>query len=737
MTDDAPRVPSHFFSCFSRRVHNQPRVKSVSAARAALAAMAGSGSDGLAELTAEELADLPDFSPNIYKVVRALRKDDHGPYNCLASIVHDAAFVKGVVREYGLPTFANLRCGLWYAGRHHGGQAEEHGPTARGDEETHAADVESDEEQEEDLRVAIDGTCYFKSTDGHCNNWSFSGTRLNVHVAETAARCGGCVIVDATRSTTKRFPDSLSKTIPIWAETLNRAVREARRRGEEADEDAATKKNQTNAWDDDAAHSGAAFPPWIGERERDAIRELLPSFRERLRAVSPDLSRLVRTLQAPLRCVWVSRETAARGLPLLEPAGGISRGSFTPVVLVSASSPMQWHGERRVGRDGRSFAYVPGAGDDEESWARGLAADLFWRERRTLVAGGPGGCVERIDDVVRRARVGANAGVSISTRAEKQSGGTRLSVRTVRKKDAARDDAHEQTVWRLAGSSDARRAAGGCLSGAGRAAAAAALGAALGAVEDGAVRVLFSDDDERHDDERHDDKRHDDDDDDDDDDAFVSLRGVALGSVAALSRPETWRRARAILFVGDAELPACVAEGVASRTPPYADTPFLRVPARLFKTARAELAAALPAALAFVEKHARAPRRAVPAFDRTRDAATSSIDGTRVDATDDGWTNSRNRKDYVLIACNDGVDHCVGVAVARAVAAELAPRRSRTTGKERDAPPVTKDSVRRRLAAVAARHPEASPTRGTLKQVFNYLLDASKRGRERRETDGG
>ena len=703
--------------------------------------MAGSGSDGLAELTAEELADLPDFTPNIYKVVRALRKDDHGPYNCLASIVHDAAFVKGVVREYRLPTFANLRCGLWYAGRHHAGNESWAGPSLPGEEDE---PLESEDgglgedaertrgEEEDDVRAAIDGTCYFKSTDGHCNNWSFSGTRLNVHVAETAARRGGCVIVDATRSTTKRFPDSLSKTIPIWAETLNRAVREARRRGEEADEDAATKKNQTNAWDDDAAHSGAAFPPWIGERERDAIRELLPSFHERLRAVSPDLSRLVRTLQAPLRCVWVSRETAARGLPLLEPAGGISRGSFTPVVLVSASSPMQWHGERRVGRDGRSFAYVPGAGDDEESWARGLAADLFWRERRTLVAGGPGGCVERIDDVVRRARAGANAGISTSTRAEK-----RLDARpSVWNEDASSlADAHEQSVWRLAGSSDARRAAGGCLSGAGRAAAAAALGAALGAVEDGAVRVLFSDDDERHDDERHDDKRHDDDDDDDDDAAFVSLRGVALGSVAALSRPETWRRVRAILFVGDAELPACVAEGVASRTPPYADTPFLRVPARLFKTARAELAAALPAALAFVEKHARAPRRAVPAFDRTRDAATSSIDRTRVDATDDAWRNPRNRKDYVLIACNDGVDHCVGVAVARAVAAELAPRRSRTTGKERDAPPVTKDSVRRRLAAVAARHPEASPTRGTLKQVFNYLLDASKRGRERRETD--
>ena len=42
-----------------------------------------------------------------------------------------------------LPVFANLRCGLWYA------------PRAR-------------------------DTCYFKSTDGHNGNWSFSCTRLNL-----------------------------------------------------------------------------------------------------------------------------------------------------------------------------------------------------------------------------------------------------------------------------------------------------------------------------------------------------------------------------------------------------------------------------------------------------------------------------------------------------------------------------------------------------------------------------
>lgn len=34
---------------------------------------------------------------------------------------------------------------------------------------------------------------------------------------------GGCIIVDSTRKG-KRFPDSMSKTIPIWACVLNRAI---------------------------------------------------------------------------------------------------------------------------------------------------------------------------------------------------------------------------------------------------------------------------------------------------------------------------------------------------------------------------------------------------------------------------------------------------------------------------------------------------------------------------------
>lgn len=34
---------------------------------------------------------------------------------------------------------------------------------------------------------------------------------------------GGCIIVDATRKG-KRFPDSMSKTIPIWICVLNRSI---------------------------------------------------------------------------------------------------------------------------------------------------------------------------------------------------------------------------------------------------------------------------------------------------------------------------------------------------------------------------------------------------------------------------------------------------------------------------------------------------------------------------------
>lgn len=97
------------------------------------------------------------------QVLKHLKREESGLYNCIHSISADTTFVRSIAAQYRqLPLCANLRCGLWYT-------------------------------PDPDL------TCYFKSTDGHYGNWNFSLTRLNLHVALAAASGGGCIIVDATR----------------------------------------------------------------------------------------------------------------------------------------------------------------------------------------------------------------------------------------------------------------------------------------------------------------------------------------------------------------------------------------------------------------------------------------------------------------------------------------------------------------------------------------------------------
>lgn len=124
---------------------------------------------------------------SIYRAARTIKRRQNTLYNALISIYDDSIFVGEISQLWPqLPLLANLRCGLWYSSKFH-------------------------------------STCYFKSTDGHTNNWSFNTSRLNLHVALLAGQKGGCIIVDSTRKG-KRFPDSMSKTIPIWTCVLNRSV---------------------------------------------------------------------------------------------------------------------------------------------------------------------------------------------------------------------------------------------------------------------------------------------------------------------------------------------------------------------------------------------------------------------------------------------------------------------------------------------------------------------------------
>ena len=499
--------------------------------------------------------ELADIGPqSIYKVVRALKKDDHGAYNCLASVVADASFVRDVCARYpNLPVFANLRCGLWYVD-----------PETRGRRTTTGDDHDDDDDDDDDRGARSDashaasdavGTCYFKSTDGHCNNWSFSATRLNLHVAEAAATSGGCVVVDATRSSTKRFPDSLSKTIPVWAETLSRAV--ARRRGEPID-------NHID-W-----RAGPHLPVWVGDNERNSIAALMPAFEETLEGVfgdgAPDdaLASLAATLAKPLRCVWASRENA-NSLPCLG-AGEQSEwdGDFVPLVLVTASEPMARHGERRSGADGAPYAYVPGAGDDEESWSRGLTPSAFWANSTEMLNAGPRGCAAVVDRIV-----GGNEGVPVTNAGgEEDEGGlgyepapcggddsSRLAPRGCYQEEGARRAARGETPLRAGG-----------------------------------VRLL---------------------------DAFgVSL---ALGSAAALATEAVWERVDAVLYVGEdtPPLPPGWAGNEESRggepsektsekkAPRGYPKAFKHVPMRYAKAARRDVADGLDACLHFIRSNAR------------------------------------------------------------------------------------------------------------------------------------
>jgi tRNA A64-2'-O-ribosylphosphate transferase len=127
-------------------------------------------------------------TPNFSTTLSSLRRSALSVHNRLTSICADNAFVTAVSRAYGVPLVANERCGSWYIP-----------PSDKG------------------------GSVYFKSTDGHMNEWSFSLRRLNLQIFDVVEKEGGCVIVDSTRRG-KSMPDALSKTVPIWCCVMNRAV---------------------------------------------------------------------------------------------------------------------------------------------------------------------------------------------------------------------------------------------------------------------------------------------------------------------------------------------------------------------------------------------------------------------------------------------------------------------------------------------------------------------------------
>jgi tRNA A64-2'-O-ribosylphosphate transferase len=92
------------------------------------------------------------------KVLGHLKRSTLSIPNRLRSIKQDAEFVSTVASAYKRPLVANERCGSWY--------------------------IPPDQKVQ---------SAYFKSTDGHMAQWSFSLRRLNLQVLDTVAEFDGYV----------------------------------------------------------------------------------------------------------------------------------------------------------------------------------------------------------------------------------------------------------------------------------------------------------------------------------------------------------------------------------------------------------------------------------------------------------------------------------------------------------------------------------------------------------------
>uniref|UniRef100_A0A1J3EZG2 Uncharacterized protein C3F10.06c n=1 Tax=Noccaea caerulescens TaxID=107243 RepID=A0A1J3EZG2_NOCCA len=309
---------------------------------------------------------------SIYRAARSIKRRDNSLYNALRSIYQDSIFVNEISQLWPkLPLLANLRCGLWYSPR-------------------------------------FDATCYFKSTDGHTNNLSFNTSRLNLHLPLLAGEKGGCIIIDSTRKG-KRFPDSMSKTIPIWSCVLNRSIFNFLKRQSNThqlihdvgltrddDDDGDSIRQLLHKWD-----CSLHLPLWVSKTERASIEALLDEWTRELEESGADIASLASCLRKPLRPLWVSQKTVI----WLNEVPDHDSWDFTPLILVSASAASGETHQYNRSNSEFSWNYIPGAGDDEESWSRGLSPNMFWKHVDDLIDSRPDLCNQKVAEIVESDRV--------------------------------------------------------------------------------------------------------------------------------------------------------------------------------------------------------------------------------------------------------------------------------------------------------------------------------------------
>lgn len=270
------------------------------------------------------LMDL-EVGSSLNQINREIKREYRSLRNRVQSILLDNHFItqKVVPRFPDYPLIPNERCGLWYI---------------------HPKDFKD--------------SCYFKSTDGHINQWDFSTRRLNLHLLPILEEQGGVVIVDSTRRG-KKMPDALSKTIPIWCAVLNKLMR--------------------------ADDSEVLFTPpgSVSKSEHDNIRGRISGLVDKLQQLGvldgPALR--ARFKGKILRPLWVYPGADMLSFPT-DPFTGVpveskweppASENIIPVILCTASYRAQDGVDHSHG-----FTYVQGAADDHELWSCGLDPAMLW-----------------------------------------------------------------------------------------------------------------------------------------------------------------------------------------------------------------------------------------------------------------------------------------------------------------------------------------------------------------------
>jgi hypothetical protein len=200
---------------------------------------------------------------------------------------------------------ANERCGSWYVP-----PPSPSPPSSSSSSSLHGGKEEKIGDKNHD-DISSNNNCYFKSTDGHINTWEFSLKRLNLSLLEKIITIdGGCFVIDS--SVRKIIPDSMSKTIPIWATVLNRIVLRYKYAAEANGGGGAATVTGTDDIDNNSTWDTNLYTPKdiVSIEEHANISSLIDDRVDTLfksgAIVNP--KRLIERLTKPLRVIWMNHK---------------------------------------------------------------------------------------------------------------------------------------------------------------------------------------------------------------------------------------------------------------------------------------------------------------------------------------------------------------------------------------------------------------------------------------------